>query len=75
MTRLFRACLLATPLKRRAFHEGSNGFVTSTAAPSATCWCDPVAGWELLPLKNHRLGKAHALPEEFAALELSPARE
>src|SRR6516162_2263405 len=26
--------------------EGSDGFVTSTAAPIATGWSDPVAGWE-----------------------------
>ena len=31
--------------------EGSDGFVTSTAAPIATGWSDPVAGWELHPLK------------------------
>ncbi len=30
------ACLLVTPLTRRAFHEGFDGFVTSTAAPFAT---------------------------------------
>ena len=38
------ACLLATPIKRRAFHEGFDGFVTSTAAPLATGWSDRVAG-------------------------------
>jgi hypothetical protein len=31
--------------------EGSGGFVTSTAAPSATGWSDRVAGRELHPLK------------------------
>ena len=31
--------------------EGFDGFVTSTAAPIATGWSDPVAGWELHPLK------------------------
>jgi hypothetical protein len=29
--------------------EGSDGFVTSTAAPVATGWNDPVAGWDLHP--------------------------
>jgi hypothetical protein len=33
--------------------EGSGGFVTSTAAPIATGRSDPVAGWELHPLKTH----------------------
>ena len=33
--------------------EGSDGFVTSTAAPIATGWSDPVAGWELHPLKTN----------------------
>ena len=32
--------------------EGSGGFVTSTAAPIATGWSDPVAGWGLHPLKT-----------------------
>ncbi len=35
--------------------EGSDGFVTSTAAPIATGWSDPVAGWELHPLKTNNL--------------------
>ncbi|MBV8488466.1 MAG: peptidase dimerization domain-containing protein [Planctomycetaceae bacterium] len=35
--------------------EGSDGFVTSTAAPIATGWSDPVAGWELHPLKTNTL--------------------
>jgi hypothetical protein len=33
--------------------EGSDGFVTSTAAPRATGWSDPVAGWDLHPQKIH----------------------
>ena len=37
--------------KRPVCLEGSDGFVTSTAAPIATGWSDPVAGWELHPLK------------------------
>ena len=35
--------------------EGSDGFVTSTAAPIATGWSDPVAGWDLHPLKTNAL--------------------
>jgi hypothetical protein len=37
---------------RRVFLEGFDGFVASTAAPIATGWSDPVAGWESHPLKN-----------------------
>jgi hypothetical protein len=37
------------------FLEGSDGFVTSTAASIATGWSDPVAGRELHPLKIHTL--------------------
>src|SRR6476646_6991406 len=32
--------------------KASNGFVTSTVASIATGWSDPVAGWELHPLKT-----------------------
>ena len=45
----------------RVYLEGSDGFVTSTAAPIATGWSDPVAGWELHPLKTNTLGAAHNL--------------
>ena len=45
------ACRLAASPKRHICLEGSDGFVTSTAAPIATGWSDPVAGWELHPLK------------------------
>jgi hypothetical protein len=31
--------------------EGSDGFVTSTAAPIATGWSDPITGRDLHPLK------------------------
>jgi hypothetical protein len=47
------ACLLAASPKRHICLEGSDGFVTSTAAPIVTGWSDPVAGWELHPLKNN----------------------
>ncbi len=39
--------------------EGSDGLVASTAAPIATGWSDPVAAWELHPLKNQHLSTAH----------------
>jgi hypothetical protein len=39
--------------KRPVCLEGSDGFVTSAAAPIATGWSDPVAGWELHPLKTN----------------------
>src|SRR5271166_5391788 len=45
--------------KRPVCLEGSDGFVTSTAAPIATGWSDPVAGWELHPLKIQHLTTAH----------------
>ena len=32
------------------YTEGFSGFVTSTAAPIATGWSDPVPGWDLHPL-------------------------
>ena len=37
--------------------EGSDGFVTSTAAPRATGWSDPVAGWDLHPLKTNTFAR------------------
>ena len=53
------ACRLAESPKRPVCLEGSDGFVTSTAAPIATGWSDPVAGWELHPLKSQHLFTAH----------------
>ena len=50
------ACRLAESPKRPVCLEGSDGFVTSTAAPIATGWSDPVAGWELHPLKTNTYG-------------------
>ena len=47
------ACRLAASPKRYICLEGSDGFVSSTAAPIATGWSDPVAGWELHPLKTN----------------------
>ncbi len=49
------ACLLAASPKRHMCLEGSDGFVTSTAAPIATGWSDPVAGWELHPRKTNTI--------------------
>jgi hypothetical protein len=51
------ACRLAASPKRRICLEGSDGFVTSTAAPIATGWSDPVAGWELHPLKTNTFSR------------------
>ena len=45
--------LLAASPKRHMGLEGSDGFVTTTAAPIATGWSDPVAGWDLHPQKIH----------------------
>jgi hypothetical protein len=45
------ACLLAGSPMRSIFLEGFDGFVTSTAAPIATGWSDPVAGRDSHPLK------------------------
>ena len=53
------ACRLAASPKRHICLEGSDGFVSSTAAPIATGWSDPVAGWELHPLKSQHLFTAH----------------
>ena len=51
------ACLLAAWPKPRVSLEGSDGFVTSTAAPIATGWSDPVARWELHPLKTNTFSR------------------
>ena len=49
--------------KRPVCLEGSDGCVPSTAAPIATGWSDPVAGWELHPLKKH--GRTASVPQDF----------
>jgi hypothetical protein len=67
------------------FLEGFDGFVASTAAPIATGSSDPVAGWDLHPLKSHTFSRrtdmhsnlphniAHnSLPQVFARLGLLP---
>ena len=40
------------PRRTGCCHEGFDGFVTSTAAPLATGWSDPVAGQELHLLRT-----------------------
>ena len=49
--------------KRPVCLEGSDGFVTSTAAPIATGWSDPVAGWELHPLKTNTFPRRTTGPD------------
>src|SRR5262249_52298631 len=49
----FTPCLLAASPERYICLEGSDGFFPSTAAPIATGWSDPVAGWDLYPQKIH----------------------
>jgi hypothetical protein len=46
--------------------EGFDGFVTSTAAPTATGWSDPVAGRELHPLKTYTFARRTAPPRARA---------
>ncbi len=46
--------------------EGFDGFVASTAAPTATGWSEPVAGRELHPLKTYTFFTAHYVPNAFA---------
>ena len=55
------ACRLAESPLRPVCLVGSDGFVTSTAAPIATGWSDRVAGWELHPLKTNTLPRAGTL--------------
>src|SRR3954454_11717442 len=53
--------------KRPVCLEGSDGFVTSTAAPIATGWSDPVAGWELHPLKINTFPRRTLATSQLAA--------
>jgi len=52
--------------------EGFDGFVTSAAAPIATGWSDPVAGWELHPLRTQHL--LHGAPQSCPQLTRDLAR-
>ena len=47
------ACRLAASPRRHIFLEGFDGFVTSTIAPIAPGWSDPVARRDLHPLKTN----------------------
>jgi hypothetical protein len=64
------ACLLAASPKRHMSLEGSDGFVTSTAAPIATGWSDPVAGWELHPLKTNTFARRTLAASPFPRPDL-----
>ena len=54
---LVTACRLAASPERHICLEGSDGFVTSTAAPIASGWSDQLAGWELHPLKTYTFSR------------------
>ena len=59
-------------LKRHIFLEGSDGFVSSTAAPIATGWSDPVAGQDLHLLKintSRFTATPVSFPRVFSKLE------
>src|SRR6516162_4273976 len=53
------------------FLEGFDGFVTSTAAPIATGWSDPVAGWESHPLKNQTFHGARTCTASCANISVA----
>ena len=53
--------------------EGSDGFVTSTAAPIATGRSNPVAGWDLHPLKTNTFARRTLAASPFRPL-LRPSR-
>ena len=54
-------CLRAASPERHIGLEGSDGFVTSTAAPIATGWSDPVCRVGIAPTEDPRLVTAHYL--------------
>jgi hypothetical protein len=53
------ACQLAASPKRPICLEGSDGFVSATAAPIATGWSDPFAGQDFHLLKINTFNTAH----------------
>ena len=53
------ACMLAKPPKAALYIRGFSSFVTSTTAPIATGWSDPVPGWDSPPTEDQRLFTAH----------------
>jgi hypothetical protein len=59
------ACLLAASPQQHMCLEGSDGFVTSTATPIATRWSDPVAGWDLHPLKTNTFARRTLVASPF----------
>ena len=69
------ACRLAESPKSDPFvSKASDGFVSSTAAPIATGWSDPDAGWELHPLKINTLhGSRRTQCMSFQPLRSRPA--
>src|SRR5579863_4907998 len=60
------ACRLAASPQRCICLEGFDGLVTSTVAPIATGWSDPVAGWELHPLRNNTFSRRTTWSDPFA---------
>ncbi len=62
------ACRLAASPKRHICLEGSDGFVTSTAAPIAPGWSDPVARRDLHPLKTNTLTRRTLAASPFPSL-------
>jgi hypothetical protein len=65
------ACSLHRP-GRHIGLEGFDGFVTSTVAPIATGWSDPVAGWELHPLKGNTFSRRTQAASLFPRLRPGP---
>jgi hypothetical protein len=51
------ACMLAESPARPFYTGGFSVFVTSTTAPIATGWNEPVPGWELHALLTKRLSR------------------
>src|SRR6478736_22755 len=51
------ACTLAGRPEGGLYVEGSDGFVTSAAAPTATGWSDPVAGRVSQPAEDFLLSR------------------
>ena len=45
--------------KATLYTRGFSSFVTSTTAPIATGWSEPVPGWVFLPTEDQRLFTAH----------------
>src|SRR4029434_4118119 len=63
------ACRLAKSPKATLYTEGFSSFVTSTTAPIATGWSEPVPRVGLSPTVNQRLFTAHDKVELRARLK------